>query len=236
MDLSGILVSGHRGLRLEFPDNTLRGFVAAASVADQAETDVRRTLDGVAVLSHDPDIQGHVVCETEWAVLASLDLGDGNPPARFVDLLDAVGSFSLDIEIKNDPSEPGFDPSFGFAIDVAAKARPQDIVTSFHWPTMDAIKRAHPGVRTGLLMEPDGSLDDLARAATKSGHDIVAPHWWLLGDHPESSVRRFTDRGLGVVVWTVDDEDRARLLAEAGVSVIVTDDPRRIKNALRRNE
>jgi glycerophosphoryl diester phosphodiesterase len=236
MDFSGILVSAHRGMRLEYPDNTIRGMLAAASVADQAETDVRRTADGVAILSHDPEIQGHVVAETNWTRLASLDLGGGNPPARLDELLTAIGAFSIDIELKNDPAEPGFDPSFAFAIDVTTKARPQDIVTSFHWPTMDAVRRAHPSLRTGLLIEPDGSLDDLAGAASDGGHSIVAPHWWLLGEEPHRNVERLVGMGLEVVVWTVDDEDRARLLAEAGVSVIVTDDPRRIKNALRRNK
>jgi len=236
MDFSGILVGAHRGMRLEYPDNTIAGMVAATRIADLAETDLRRTADGVAVLSHDAELAGHVVIETDWATLAGIDLGDGHRPARFDELLSAVGAFPIDIEIKNDPSEPDFDPEFTFAIEVTSLARPQDIVTSFHWPTMDAIRRSHPSLRTGLLVEPDGSLDEAARRAVDCGHAIVAPHWWLLGDDPGVQVARLRDRGLEVVAWTIDDEDRARRLAEVGVSVVITDDPRRIVDALRRNE
>ena len=68
------------------------------------------------------------------------------------------------------------------------------------------------------------------------GHAIVAPHWWLLGEDPHVPVALLGERGLEVVAWTVDDDDRARMLAAAGVSVIISDDPRRIIEALRRNE
>jgi glycerophosphoryl diester phosphodiesterase len=223
-------------MRLEYPDNTIAGMIAATEVADLVETDLRRTADGVAVLSHDPEIGGHVVIETDWATLAGIDLGDGHRPARFDELLRAVGAFPIDIEIKNDPDEPDFDPEFSFAIEVTSLARPQDVVTSFHWATMDAVKRAHPSIRTGLLVEPDRSLDEVAQRAVDGGHSIVAPHWWLLGDDPQVPVGRLEKRGLQVVTWTVDDEDRATLLAAAGVSAIITDDPRRIIEALRRTE
>jgi glycerophosphoryl diester phosphodiesterase len=236
MDFSGISVGAHRGMRLEYPDNTIAGIRAAIGVADLAETDVRRTADGVAVLSHNPEIAGHVVIETEWSTLAGIDLGSGYRPARFDELLSTIGAFPLDIEIKNDPEEPDFDAASAFAIEVTSMARPQDVVTSFHWPTVDAVKRAHPSLRTGLLIGPDGSLDAAARRAVEGGHAIVAPHWWLLGADPRGPVYRLNEQGLEVVVWTVDDEDRARLLAAAGVSVVVTDDPHRIIDALRRNE
>jgi len=236
MDFSGILVGAHRGLRLEYPDNTIAGISAAIGVADLAETDLRRTADGVAVLAHDPAIADRVVFETEWDELAEIDLGDGHRPARFDELLTAIGSFPLDIEIKNEPAQPDFDPTFAFAIEVTSMARPQDVVTSFHWPTMDAVKRAHPSLHTGLLVEPNGSLEAAADHAVAGRHGIVAPHWFLLGDDPTSPVAQLGNTGLEVVVWTVDDEDRARLLAQAGASVIVTDDPHRITEALRRNE
>lgn len=236
MDLSGIFVGAHRGMRLEYPDNTIAGIRAAVGIADLAETDVRRTADGVPVLSHDPAIGGHVVIETEWSTLAEIDLGGGHNPARFDELLQTIGDFPLDIEIKNDPEQPDFDSTCAFAVEVASMARPQDVVTSFHWPTMDAVKRAIPRLRTGLLIEPDGSLLLAAEHAVANGHEIVAPHWFLLGEDPAPAVARLSKRGLEVVVWTVDDEARAILLAESGVSAIITDDPRRITATLRRNE
>lgn len=234
MDFSGIFVGGHRGLRLEYPDNTEDGILAAREVCDLVELDTRRTADGVIVLSHDPDLGGHVVIETPWDVLERVDLGQGLPPARFEHLLSVLGDFPLDIEIKNSPSDPDFDATFAFPLRVAGMARPQDVVTSFHWPTMDAIRSAYPRLRTGLLIDLSGSLEEAAAHALATGHQVLAPHWSLLGDEPHSAIDPVLERGLDVVVWTVNDADRALTLAEAGVSTIISDDPGRIRRALRR--
>ncbi|GBE23098.1 MAG TPA: glycerophosphodiester phosphodiesterase [Actinobacteria bacterium] len=233
MDLSGIRVGGHRGLRVEYPDNTLAGILAARDVCDLVELDTRRTADGVIVLSHDVTLVGHVVIDTPWEILENVDLGGGHHPARFEHLLDVIGDFPLDIEIKNSPEDPDFDSGFAFPLAVAGLARPQDVVTSFHWPTMDAIRSAYPSLRTGLLVEPDGSLEAVASRARASGHQVVAPHWLLL--EAESAIGSVLEQGLDIVAWTVNDEDRALTLAVAGVSTIISDDPGRIRRSLRRH-
>jgi len=233
MDLSGILIGGHRGLRVEYPDNTPAGILAARDVCDLAEVDTRQTADGVIVLSHDVTLGSHVVIETPWEILENVDLGGGHHPVRFEHLLDMIGDFPLDIEIKNDPEDPDFDPDFIFPLLVAGLARPQDVVTSFHWPTMDAIRSAYPSLRTGLLVDPDGSLEAAAGRARASGHQVVAPHWLLL--EAESAIGSVLEQGLDIVAWTVNDEDRAFALAVAGVSTIISDDPGRIRRSLRRH-
>ena len=51
------LVYAHRGDRSRAPDNTLMAFdVAVEAKADGIELDVRRTSDGVLVITHDPQI------------------------------------------------------------------------------------------------------------------------------------------------------------------------------------
>jgi glycerophosphoryl diester phosphodiesterase len=236
MDLSGTLVGAHRGLRLRYPDNTIAGILAARAVADLCELDVRRTSEGVIVLSHDVELAGKVVVDSTWEDLATIDLGQGHPPARFDRLLSEVGEFPLDIEIKNDPGDVDFDPSFGFPLEAAGMARSYDIVTSFHWETMNVIHSTYPDLRTGLLVGPTDSLEVARDEAVRSGHRILAAHWWLLGDEPGESVEDLEGRGLEVVVWTVDDENTATLLAAAGVGAIISDDPERIGRAVRRHE
>lgn len=226
-------MGGHRGLRLEYPDNTIEGILAAREAADLVELDTRRSADGRIVLSHDPEIDGRVVCQTTWDELRTIDLGSGLHPALLDDLLDVVGEFPLDIEIKNDPAGTCFDASLEFPLEVATRARPQDMVTSFHWPTMHAIHRTYPNITTGLLVDPLDRLVDAASTAVEYGHRAIAPHWSLLGDSPNQAVHSLLDRGLIVVVWTVDDDDLAVALAEAGVQVIITDDPKRIARKLK---
>jgi glycerophosphoryl diester phosphodiesterase len=224
-------VCGHRGWPARYPDNTLAGIVAATGVCDLIETDVRQTRDGVLVLSHDPDLQGHVVAESEWSTLAGLDLGDGHRPARLDEMLEAVGEFPINLEIKNDPCQPGFDEEARFAIEAVGHSRPGDVITSFHWPTMTRIKAAFPDVVTGLLITPAGSLVDAGDVALAEGHTWLAPHWSCFED-PPLDIAELHGRGVSISVWTVDDSDRAAALAAAGCDVVITNDPTTIREAI----
>jgi len=97
------MVVGHRGWPARFPDNTLAGFMAAASVADAVELDVRRSADGKLVLSHDPSIGGLPVSSHQWQELLELDLGDGHRPALLDEVVAAVPNLAIQFEIKNSP-------------------------------------------------------------------------------------------------------------------------------------
>ena len=212
----------------EFPDNSLEGIVAGAAVSQIIELDVRSSADGRFVLSHDPHIAGVEVASTVWDELKNVDMGEGHRPALLEDVLAALPDFPLDIEIKNWPGEPGFDPTHEFAVKVAGYARPIDVVTCFFWPTMHAIKSAHPRVKTGLLVDRGGSVDDAMAEAREFGHELIAPHWSLLLDRAFDPQRD----GVEVATWTVDDPDVAISLANAGVRTIITNDPKTIGAAL----
>ncbi|HDH02919.1 MAG TPA: glycerophosphodiester phosphodiesterase [Actinobacteria bacterium] len=224
------LVIGHRGNPALFPDNTLAGFMSAIEVADMAELDVRHTADGIAVLSHDPMIADRTVVETSFDELSLLDIGGGHQVVRFDDLLDAVGNFPINIEIKNHPSDPDYDSSHRFAVQAAGLARANDMVTSFDWPTMQAIRSAHPSIRTGLLVAPDQPFSTAAEAARAGGHQAISLHWTTLADQPSTLVESATD--LEIYVWTVNDPDVARALATSGVTGIISDDPAAIRDAI----
>ncbi len=230
---SSILVAGHRGLPLEYPDNTIEGILAAAEVCDMVEVDVRRTRDGVAVLSHDAHLGGKAIIDTTWEVLAEVDVGGGLHPARLDDVLEAAGTFPFNFEIKNSPLDPDFDDTFAFACEAASRATGRDVVTSFHWPTMDAVRDAHPHLTTGLLVDPTGSLDAAVTWARERGHGVIAPHWSLLSDPAVLTAAAGGRQPLRIVVWTVNDEGVGRTLAAGGVSAIITDDPKRMVVALK---
>ncbi len=225
-------IAGHRGLPRAFPDNTLAGILAAQRVCDMVEIDVRRTADELLVLSHEPVLEGKLIVETPWAELATVDLGGGQPPVLLDTVLEEVNDLPLDIEIKNSPQDPDFDGTYWVARQVASRARPQDVVTSFHWPTVDAVRDAAPEVATGLLVDPRGSLEAAAAAAVAAGHGTVAPHWSLLTDRAHDRVEAMAGQGLDVVVWTVNDPAVAVTLAGAGVTVLITDDPVGIRRAV----
>lgn len=225
----GAIVAGHRGMPLQFPDNTLAGFRAAAEIVSMVELDVRRSVDGRWVLSHDPRLLGHVVSESAWETLAELDLGDGHHPALLDDVLEQVPDLRLDVEMKNAPTEPGFEPDHRTALEVAPRLRSGDVLTSFYWPTVDAVRERHPSVATGLLVGAGGSLSDAIQHAIHLGHELVAPHFSLLS---EATVAAALEAGLSVATWTVNEPEDALAFASWGVSTIIADDILRISAAL----
>ena len=226
------LFGGHRGLPLSYPDNTLEGIVAAAGSVDFVELDVRRSADGRMVLSHEPELGELVIYDHSWDELSAVEVGDGYRPALLDAVLEALPNSSLNIEIKNFPYQPGFDPDGIFALEVAALARPFDLLSSFYWPTMDTVKAAFPAIRTGLLVYQVGSLADTMRAATSGGHQVIAPHFSLLIEDPEALIEKAHSAGLEVMTWTVNDSEMAASLVSAGIDAIISDDPVRIQQEI----
>ena len=210
---------GHRGWPVRFPDNTLAGFLAASSVVDEGELDVRRSGDGKLVLSHDPNLVGLAVHENPWSILAELDLGDGHHPALLDEVLAALPDTRVQLEIKNDSSEPGFEPDHRRGLEAAERSRPGDMVTSFNPATLEAVRRVFPNVSTGLLVTGAGVLDDFVKYCLDVGHEMLVPDHHMI-DGPMPSVDE-----LSFGTWTVDDPSRAVELVEWGVSSIITNDP-----------
>ena len=96
-------------------ENTLAAFDRARTLgADGVELDVRMTADGGLAIHHDPVAEGSgTICE-----LATSQLPAYIP--LLADALEACVGMIVNIEIKNNPNEPGFDPSDRVGGDVAA--------------------------------------------------------------------------------------------------------------------
>lgn len=224
-------VVGHRGWPTRFPDNTLAGFLAASSVADAIELDVRRSSDGKLILSHDPVIGGLEVSSHPWRELDEVDLGQGHRPALLDEVLAAVPGLAIQFEIKNSPNEPGFEPDHRIALEAATRARPGDIVTSFNWLSLAAVRREFPEVVTGVLVGRSGDVDQASDECHALGHAALVPSIHL----PVIGLVRAVESGLMVFPWVVDDPDRVEELVGLGVSGIITDDPALVRAVVGRN-
>lgn len=102
------VVAAHRGGNFE-PGNALKKVRAtlAGEAAQVLEIDLRLTLDGVVIVSHDAGISGRGACIGEvetftFAALTACDLAiNGEPATRFEDVLDAVdGRAIVNAEFK----------------------------------------------------------------------------------------------------------------------------------------
>jgi glycerophosphoryl diester phosphodiesterase len=214
------LVVAHRGASARFAENTREAFEGARTLgADWVELDVRRTADGALAVHHDAHLpDGRAIVETDAAAL----------PVTVPDLvgaLEACEPLGVNVEIKNLPGDPDFDPTCAIATKVApiVAARTQPIlVSSFHAETLDVLRDCEPSVGTALLTfalhDPERTVDAVAAA----GHVALHPFDATVD---AALVATCHDRGLVVNVWTVDDPGRIAELAALGVDGIVTNVP-----------
>jgi glycerophosphoryl diester phosphodiesterase len=214
------LVIAHRGASRAEPENTLAAFRRAVEMgADGIELDVRRTADDQLVVHHDAHLaDGRVIRR-----VVAHELPDHVPGLDAA--LDACAGAFVNIEIKNDPHDPDFDPSEWVARRVVAGlsgrgSGPRWLISSFRRETVDLCRRLAPAVRTAWLAV-GFDADDLALTAA-GGHAAVHPEVGLLD---ESSVRAAHTLGLAVNVWTCDDPGRMRELIAWGVDGICTNVP-----------
>jgi len=240
------MIFAHRGGAALAPENTIVAFDnGLATGADGIELDVRLSLDGVAVVMHDPtldrttDATGPVgnLTATE---LADVDAGyrfgrDGAFPYRGAglgvpalrDVLHRYRTASIIVELKS------AEPRLAHAVveDIHATGTLGGVtVGSFQKGALDAVRDCDPSVRTGADMDEIRSGLDASAAGGSSdppafdafqvpevyaGTRIVTPEF----------VARAHRAGVSVVVWTVDREDDMRRLLEWGVDGLITDRP-----------
>ena len=214
-------VFAHRGATGPAKENTLEAFVAAiAASADGVELDVRRSVDGALVVHHDASI-GELgrVCE-----LRVRDLPDD--VALLSDALDVLEPLVVNVEIKNDPDDPGFDSTGSLGHDVVALLADRGdldrvVVSSFDLPTLDAVRQASGSVATGWLL--GYAADPRAAIAVAVDHLVNALHPWVLtvDAHAVDAVHA---AGLEVATWTVNARHDLERVALLGVDTVITDD------------
>src|SRR5271169_6906907 len=110
-----VLLLAHRGGSGPWRENSLEAFAGGLrSGADGVELDVRRTSDGRLVVHHDAEIPGTGAIHN----LRAAELPTWVPGLD--EALAACAGAVVNVEIKNTPVDPGFDPDEKAATDVAA--------------------------------------------------------------------------------------------------------------------
>jgi glycerophosphoryl diester phosphodiesterase len=221
------LVLAHRGGRGPWKENSLEAFTGALNAgADGVELDVRRSADGAVVVHHDAQIPGAGLVHElrrpqvpEW--VPTLDLA----------LATCAGAI-VNVEIKNFPVDPGYDPANRVSADVVAvlaeadagaggPARPAHVIVSSFWPdALAAVSRAGGAVAIGLLVHPALDAVSAFETAVDLGCVAVNPHHSRVD---AAFVGRAHALDLAVVTWTVNTPDELDGVVDAGVDVVITD-------------
>lgn len=215
------LIIAHRGASATERENTIAAFRAARRLgADMVELDVRRTADGALAVHHD----AHLDDGTPLAAVAAADLPSYVPLLDAA--LDACSGMGVNVEIKNSPLDPDFDPDRRLAAAVVDLLASRDdhgrvIVSSFDLVTIQRVRSLDPRVPTAwLTMGLDAPM--AVSACTAGGHRYWHPFEADLG--PEAIATAHAAQ-IGVNAWTVDDPARMTELASWGIDGICTNVP-----------
>jgi glycerophosphoryl diester phosphodiesterase len=240
------LVVAHRGASAEAPENTLAAFDLAVQVgADAVEFDVRVTADDRPVVIHDATVDRTTdgsgpVRGLTLEEIRRLRIAGAQRVPELGEVLGLLsGRSGVDIEIKNVPGDPDFEPDRERAVELVHEALDaagfvgEVIVSSFNPLSLAASRRLRPEVATGLLTNIDIDVDAAVTFAAGQGHRWVLP----FVDQVRVAARRASatahDAGLLLGTWLTDDPPVAVELFAAGVDAVATNDPRRVVAALR---
>ncbi|MEP6493621.1 MAG: glycerophosphodiester phosphodiesterase [bacterium] len=213
----------HRGAKLEFPENTLPGFLRAFERnADAVELDVHATADGVVVVHHDPTLGGYAgarrgaqIAKLRYDELSNIRLAPGIGIPLLAAVLDAApASAAVYVEIKGEGIEERVAAVIG-----ASSA--QCAVHSFNHGAIAKMRQIAPDIPRGILF--DRRPDDPEETMRVTGARYVWPNWKLID---EPLVDRVHAAGGRVIAWTVNTRANAATLIACGVDGLCGDDVR----------
>ena len=221
-------VIAHRGASRVERGNTVAAFERAVELgSDGIELDVRRTADGLLVVHHDAVLgDGRVIVETPRSELPFY-------LPSLAEALDACAGAWVNLEIKNDPGEPDFDPD--------------DAVVGGSLPSSSGAARAdrgwcrRSGWRPSTAAAPSPPTCPRRGSSSRSGStrrrcspNAAMPRCipWV-DTVTEDVIARCHAAGLAVNTWTCNDPAWARELAAWGIDGICTDVPGVLLDALR---
>ncbi len=221
-----MLVLAHRGANREAPENTVAAFRRAVELgADGVERDVHPTRDDHLVVRHDAAGPAGVIPELTLAEVAERM---PEVPARGA-VLDVCAGRLVNVEIKNSPLQPGFDPTDRAAallVDLLdRRGGDRVLVSSFNLATIDRVRELAPGLPTAWLVVGVDATGALA-VAHEHGHRSLHPDVGsLAGPVAADLVADAHAREMAVNVWTVNQREEIARLHAVGVDAVITDVP-----------
>ncbi len=244
------MIVAHRGASSAEPENTLPAFEAAvAAGADCAEFDVRLTSDGVPVVLHDARVERTTDGAGLVRALSLRDVkrlrvrtasgGSVEVPTLAEVLSLLSGRAAVDIEVKNIPGEPDFDPEAETVVEATVRVLEASgfaglaLVSSFNPRSIARARELAPDVPTGLLTIEGVDARTALGYASEQGHPWALPQSKAVFAAGEGFVREAHRLGMRVGTWIVDEPRRAVEALRWGIDVVATNDPATIVAAAR---
>lgn len=235
------------------PEETLATFRKSAKAGFVLEVDVKLTADRSPVVLHDATLDRTTNCDGRVADITLADLradcvvdllgtaettrqmGPNNRRRRPVPKLGQVlrlakkHKATVNLEVKNLPTDPDYDPTPFYAHRVLARIKrskfpARKIIFQNFIPANFEPFQADPYFKRSRYsyLSLNVTNDAVLEAADAAGADFISPQWPISSEY----VQRAHNRGLEVVPWTLNDRGDLRDAIATGVDAVITDDPR----------
>jgi len=245
------LFAAHRGGSLLWPENSLLAFKNALALgADFIEFDVHLSRDGEVVVIHDATLDRTTtgtgpVRDRALAELKTLRLKDrsGTVTQEPVPTLDEVTAVAAQakrrmlLEIKVDPAKaryPAIEEKVMAILDRHGMVA-STVVMSFEAPTWRRMRELRPEVATCALysarmLRHSGLAAELALLKA-AGVGYIGVEYTAVDAAAVVEAQR---AGVELGAWTVNDAGDMKRMIEAGVTILITDQPDVAKTLLGR--
>jgi glycerophosphoryl diester phosphodiesterase len=229
-------VAAHRGDRAAAPENTVPAFESAVrSGSDFLETDVQLTVDGYPVLMHDSSVDRTTngtgnVADLTLAELRTLDAGSWYSEEfagihvplfdEFLDILVAAPEVTALVELKDEWTADDVETLMGGIYFRGVQDR--IVFAAFSPNTASALQEVAPIIPRVILRRV--LPVDPVEVAGRYGAIAIMTRASALEASPDA-VEQMHAAGLGILLYTLNSEERWSEALSYGVDGIVTDEP-----------
>ncbi len=230
-------IIAHRGAWKEFnlPENSIASLEKAIELkCEGAEFDVRRTLDGVLVVNHDPVYYGDTIQTNTYAFLNRNKLSNGESlptlEEYFLKGTQDKHKTLLICEIKaaiKDKEQDYLATIETLALAKKLKIEKRIVYISFSKDILSWIKEKQP-TATVLYLESDLSID----AVVENKFDGINLHYTSFKNNSQLSTTA-KNAGLKIGSWTVNELSDLAILQAQGVEWITTNQPLQFQKQLK---
>lgn len=220
------IVIAHRGASGYEPENTLRSFKRALEMGAQAiELDVHQLATGELVVIHDDmldrttKVSGRL-CDYTYEQLRKINVGEGEHIPLLSEVLDLVDKKAIiNIELKGPHTARPIAQLIQYYVKQKRWSHKEFIVSSFDHAAVLAFHLACPDVPVGFLFF--GNKQDLERAF-KANIDYIIVSEDMVN---QKMVQETHAANKKILVYTIDNKNRALELQALGVDGIFSDYP-----------
>lgn len=211
---------GHRGDRRLERENTISAFDRALeNGCDGFEFDVRLTVDGQAVVFHDPKISGVCIASSQFSELAALDHARA-PFDRVCLLENVIARYAsrgfLDIELK----VPGLESKMIELVKQYPLKRGY-VLSSFLPSVLECLAERDPNLPLGFIVQSRRMLPRWRKLPIEY---LISNYRLVSADLIEAC----HDAKAKILVWTVNKPSSMRRMSDLGVDGIISDDTKLI--------